>query len=85
MKALIISLCGILTGCGATLPTANLPVAVVCISPDEKPVRPKLLTDDDLKGMSDYRMALALRQYHIQAGGYIVELEAVVDGCSKLK
>lgn len=83
MRALIISLCGILVGCGTQLPkVVEVPVAVPCVK--EKPVRPALVTDADLMGMSDYRMALALRQHHILSGGYIAELEAVVDGCSRL-
>lgn len=86
MKAVIISLCGMFAGCGATLPkVVETPVPVPCISPDEKPMRPTLVTDGDLRRMSDYQMALALRQFHVNAGDYITELEAVVEGCSRLK
>lgn len=83
MSRLILLLSLLLTGCFETIPDrVEVPTPVPCVA--EKPKRPTLLTDDDLKRMSDYQMALALRQYHLTAGGYIGELEAVVDGCSKI-
>lgn len=71
-----------LTGCATPLPTASIKVPVPCI--EKKPDRPVLVTDADLAAMNDYQLPLALRAYHLAAGGYIAELEAVVNGCAQL-
>lgn len=77
MKYLLLVL---LAGC-ETVKVVQVPVPTPCIA--AMPARPALVTDDDLKGMSDYRMVLALRQFHLAATGYIAELEAVATPCKK--
>lgn len=71
----------LLSGCSTSPQLVQVPVAVRCI--EVAPARPALVTDADLKALNDYQMALALRQFHLVAGGYIAELEAVVSGCTK--
>lgn len=71
----------LLTGCAAGPQLVQVPVPVRCV--ETAPVRPALVTDSDLKAMTDYQMALALRQFHIVGSGYIAELEAAVSGCTK--
>lgn len=79
MRALILLL---LTGCATTDPQmVRVPVAVPCV--EAMPQRPWLVTDPELARMNDYQLALALRQHHLAAGGYVSELEALLLGCVK--
>ena len=70
MKYLLLVL---LAGC-ETLKVVQVPVPTACIA--AMPVRPALVT-------GDYRIVLALRQFHLAASGYIAELEAVATPCKK--
>lgn len=70
-----------LAACASAVPHVSIPIAVPCIK--EKPTAPAFVTDAELRAMSDYQLGLALYRYRLQAGGYIGELEAVIDGCSR--
>lgn len=72
----------VLTGCAAPPVTASIKVPVPCI--EKKPERPVLVTDAELAAMNDYQLPLALRAYHLVAGAYIAELEAVTGACAVL-
>jgi len=80
MRLLLLLL--ILTGCATTDPqVVRVPVTVPCVK--AMPPRPWLVTDAELARMNDYQLALALRQHHLAAGGYVDELEALLLGCVK--
>ncbi len=83
MRASLLLLCCSLAACVTPpVPTVSVPVPVACVK--EKPARPALATDAELAALDDYQLALALDLYRLQAGPYILKLEAAVDGCSKL-
>lgn len=71
-----------LAACASAVPHVSIPIAVPCIK--DKPAAPAFVTDAELLIMNDYQLGLALYRYRLQAGGYIGELEAVVDGCTRL-
>jgi hypothetical protein len=59
---------------------ASVPVPVSCVK--AKPVRPALTTEAELARLDDYQLVLALDLYRLQAGPYVLKLEAVVDACA---
>jgi hypothetical protein len=65
-------------------PTVSIPVPVPCVRPDDKPKRPALVTQAELDGYPDYQYVLGLGRHRVQSEPYIAELEAVVEGCSRL-
>lgn len=79
---LIVPTALLLAGCWETAPVVRVPVPVPCIN--MMPVRPHLVTEAELKTMSDYQAVLALEQHRLRATGYIGELESVVGACSVL-
>lgn len=81
MKIALALLIG-LAGCTTARPPTMVPMPVPCVK--EKPKRPALATEDELKKLPEYQHAIALEVHRLKANGYIGELEAVVDGCSKL-
>lgn len=75
----------LLAGCASAPPIeTRVPVAVPCIAAGDRPVRPALPTRAELDAMSDYQLPLGLDLYRVLAEAYIGELEAAVDGCSRL-
>jgi hypothetical protein len=60
-----------------------VPTPVPCVA--EAPAKPKRVTDAELKRMSDYQLPKALARDRQQSTAYIGELEAVVEGCSRLR
>jgi hypothetical protein len=77
-----------LAGCSSLFhqppPTVSIPVPVPCVRPDDKPKRPALVTQAELDGYTDYQYVLGLERHRVQSEPYIAELEAVVEGCSRL-
>lgn len=77
----------LLTGC-ATAPvpdnrppaSVDVPVAVSCL-PVDRPVRPTIFSDRDLKALDDYKFVLALRRDAVALFLYARELEAVLKAC----
>lgn len=64
--------------------TVNVQVPVPCIDPADVPQRPALRTEDDLMAMDTYRRTLAAWSDLTRLRGYAAELEAVVQGCSRI-
>lgn len=87
--ATIAALCAALAGCGG-VPIAQVPkevqVAVLapCVAPGKRPARPPFRTDAELELLDDYRYTLAMASERDKAHIYIRELEAVVEGCSRI-
>lgn len=81
MRAAFFAACLLLPGCSVFKPAqiVEVPVAVSCVA--EVPAAPSLVTDAELKAMSDYQFTLALWRDRLLRAGYIGELEAVVEGC----
>lgn len=80
-----------LTGCAGWNPLSLLvpkevavPTPVPCISPQERPKRPALRTEAELMALDHYRRTHAAWADLKRMEGYIGELEAVVEGCSKI-
>lgn len=73
-----------LTGCAHQEPLREVlvPVPVPCIA--KEPIEPELVTDDQLRKMTDYQVPLALWRDRKQRKAYIGELKAAVSGCSRL-
>lgn len=78
------------TGC-STVPEIAVPekvlvqVPVPCVHPDSRPQRPATRTEDDLLNMDTYGRTLATWSDLARLRAYAGELEAVVEGCSRLK
>lgn len=62
----------------------NVRVSTACVDQDKRPKRPELRTESDLMAMDRNRRTLAawsdLKKHEL----YTAELEAVVEGCSRL-
>lgn len=86
MKALLAAVAAFsLAGCGLMKPaplTASVEVPVACVT--KKPTRPSFITEQELVGLSAYQVPIALDLHRIMAQAYIAELEAVVEGCSRI-
>lgn len=76
-------------GC-ASLPSVNVPrevkvpVPVACVEPAHRPQRPALRTPEDLMLLDRYARTIATWSSYERALGYVAELEAVVEGCSRI-
>lgn len=72
----------LLAGC-ATAPAlperVEVPVPVPCVA--EVPARPDLVTDAQLRAMTDYQIILALARDRLQRRQYEAELEAALSAC----
>jgi hypothetical protein len=80
MRAGIAVLAVLLAGCWETAPIVRVPVPVSCVK--QRPARPQLVTEGELRVMGDGQVVLALEQHRLRTEGYIGELEAVVDACA---
>lgn len=77
------------TGC-TSIPQIRVPetvkvqVPVPCIDPAARPRRPATRTEPDLMAMELYRRTLATWGDLVSLRAYSAELEAVVEGCSRI-
>ena len=62
----------------------KVPVPVACVDPAARPQRPHLRSEDDLMAMDTYRRTLAAWQDLKTYERWAAELEAVVEGCSRI-
>lgn len=73
-----------------SLPTVEVPkvvyreIPVPCIQAGKAPAKPALRSADELDAMDDYQYTLATRSELEKLWGYVPQLEAAVDGCSRL-
>lgn len=73
----------LLAGCATAPPLeVRTQIPVPCVK--TRPAAPALASDAELRVMSDYQLPLALYRDRLAAQGYIGELEAVVEGCSRI-
>lgn len=59
-------------------------VPVPCIPPGGRPARPVARTEDELMALGRFQRTLALWSDWLKLQAYSAELEALVDGCSRL-
>lgn len=77
------------TGC-SSIPEIRVPervnvqVPVPCVDPAARPQRPATRTEADLLAMDTYRRTLAAWADLTSLRAYAGELEAVVEGCSRI-
>lgn len=89
MRALALVAALLLAGCSG-LPEVQVPrevrvqVPVPCIAPEARPERPAVQSEDDLMALDTYRRTLAAWAILMRLKAYSVELEALVEGCSRL-
>lgn len=75
-------------GCTSTVQVperVNVQVPVPCVKPEGKPIRPDLRTEADLFNMPRGLRTLAAWADYLKLAIYAHELEAVVEGCSRLR
>ncbi len=75
----------ILAGCASSpqIPReVRVPIPVPCIS--QAPVRPALLSDQDLLALDDYGLVLGLARDRRLRQAYEAQLEAAIAGCTGL-
>lgn len=78
-----------LSGCGGLgrleIPKeVSVPTPVPCISADARPQRPVLRTRDELLALDSHRRTHAAWADLWRSRAYLGELEAVVEGCSRI-
>jgi len=92
-KPFLLLLCGVAaaaalaSGCGTgvTVPEkVPVEVPVPCISPTSRPARPAVRTQEELMAMDRYTRTLAAWSDRMKLEIYAAELEAVVEGCSRI-
>ena len=61
-----------------------VPTPIACVDPAKRPPAPQLRAEADLLAMDQYRRTLAVWQDLKKHEAYMVQLEAIVEGCSRL-
>jgi hypothetical protein len=64
--------------------TVNVEVPVPCIPAGRAPAKPATRSAEELDAMDDYHYTLATRSELEKYWGYVPQLEALIDGCSRL-
>lgn len=73
-------LLALLTGCATPAPTVvRVPVPVPCNV--DLPAEPAIVTDAELRAMSDYRLVLTIARERLVLLGYSGEVRAAAEGC----
>lgn len=89
LMAIALVATALVAGC-QSMPSVDVPkevkvqVPVPCIAPADVPQRPAVRIEDDLMAMDTYRRTLAAWSDLTRLRGYAGELEAVVQGCSRI-
>lgn len=82
----IISMCLLLSGC-YTIPQVptevRVPYPIPCITRDQLPTPPKLLTNQELLGLPDYVFVLQLGIARTELTQYVMEQRALLEACVK--
>ncbi len=76
-----------LAGCATPIEipkTVYESVPVPCLDPADRPQRPQLRTEEQLLGLDRYRRTHALWAEWLKLQTYVPQLEAVVEGCSRI-
>lgn len=76
---LVASSLALLVGCTTIPKEVRVPVPVPCIP--ERPARPSLLADAELRAFDDYGLVIALARDRRLRQAYEAELEAALAGC----
>lgn len=87
MKILaILAALAALAGCaGVEVPKeVAVAVPVPCVDPAKRPAAPAFRSDAELDGLDDYRWAWAVEAERLKGRDYSRELEALVEGCSRI-
>lgn len=84
-----LALASVLGGCagipGITVPReVKVPVPVPCVDPKERPQRPAVTSLDDLLAMDPGTRTLRTWAALERLAPYTAELEAIVEGCSRI-
>lgn len=74
----------LLAGCDTLPKVVNVEVPVPCIKPGQAPQKPAMATDQQLAALAGAQHVKTLYRDRLLAAGYIGELEAAIEGCSKL-
>ena len=89
LLAVLVCMTALAAGCASSLPIevpkeVKVPTPVACVDPARRPPRPQLRTEADLMLMDRGRRTLAMFADWLRLQVYTADLEAVVEGCSRI-
>jgi type IV pilus biogenesis protein CpaD/CtpE len=76
-----------LSGCATSIDVpreVKVPTPVACIDQAKVPAKPAVRSESDLAAMDRYRRTLASWADRLKLVAYAAELEAIVEGCSRI-